>query len=53
MTDLIGDDVEAVISEVERPEYPLIFVDTGGFKGNSYYGYDIVIKKPFLNSTYP
>ena len=36
-----------VISEVERPEYPLIFVDTGGFKGNSYYGYDIVIKSLF------
>ena len=47
MTDLIGDDVEAVISEVEKPEYPLIFVDTGGFKGNSYYGYDIVIKSLF------
>lgn len=47
MTDLIGDDVESVISEVERPEYPLIFVDTGGFKGNSYYGYDIVIRSLF------
>ena len=47
MTDLIGDDVESVLNEVERPEYPLIFIDTGGFKGNSYYGYDIVIKGLF------
>ena len=47
MTDLIGDDVESVISEVERPEYPLVFVDTGGFKGNSYAGYDAIMEGLF------
>ena len=47
MTDLIGDDVEAVINEVEKPEFPLVYVDTGGFKGNSYAGYDDIIKGLF------
>ncbi|MBR1824771.1 MAG: hypothetical protein IJ779_11160 [Ruminococcus sp.] len=47
MTDLIGDDVEAVLNEVEKPDSPLVYIDTGGFKGNSYYGYDIVIQGLF------
>ena len=47
MTDLIGDDVEAVISEAEFSGVPLIYVDTGGFKGNSYYGYDAVLQGLF------
>ncbi len=47
MTDLIGDDVESVISEVEKPESPLVFVDTGGFKGNSYAGYDAIMEGLF------
>ncbi|MBP1567305.1 MAG: hypothetical protein J6U36_01530 [Oscillospiraceae bacterium] len=47
MTDLIGDDVESVINETERPENPLVYVDTGGFKGNSYHGYDSVMTELF------
>ncbi|MDR1910214.1 MAG: hypothetical protein LBQ35_09935 [Spirochaetaceae bacterium] len=47
VTEMIGDDVQAVVQEVrgdnKYPEAGLVFARTGGFKGNSYYGYDIVM----------
>ncbi|AEF80216.1 nitrogenase component 1 [Leadbettera azotonutricia] len=49
VTEMIGDDVQAVVSEInseiEEKEIDagLVFARTGGFKGNSYYGYDIVL----------
>ncbi|MDR1930245.1 MAG: hypothetical protein LBQ44_06385 [Treponema sp.] len=50
VTEIIGDDVQAVAAEL-RPglrgpggkEASLVFARTGGFKGNSYYGYDLVL----------
>ncbi len=36
---LIGDDVEAVVSEF-REQVPIINLDTAGFKGNSFDGYE-------------
>jgi nitrogenase molybdenum-iron protein beta chain len=47
VTEMIGDDVGAVISELaaEAGEgKSLVFARTGGFKGNSYDGYDIVLE---------
>jgi nitrogenase molybdenum-iron protein beta chain len=47
VTEIIGDDVQAVVSQFRNgravPGTELIFARTGGFKGNSYYGYDIVM----------
>ena len=47
VTEMIGDDVQAVVQEIKgenkHPETDLVFARTGGFKGNSYYGYDIVM----------
>ena len=47
VTEIIGDDIGAVVSEIQ-PELDsktsLIFARTGGFKGNSYYGYDLVMQ---------
>jgi nitrogenase molybdenum-iron protein beta chain len=51
VTEIIGDDVKAIVSEIrseidndQNPESPaLIFANTGGFLGNSYKGYDIVM----------
>jgi nitrogenase molybdenum-iron protein beta chain len=51
VTEMIGDDVQAVVNEVQaenrsrgrHTDASLVFARTGGFKGNSYYGYDIVM----------
>jgi nitrogenase molybdenum-iron protein beta chain len=49
VTEMIGDDVQAVVSEIRDEiqesgeDISLAFARTGGFKGNSYYGYDLVM----------
>ena len=41
---LIGDDVEGVVSEFRKPEYPpIINVKSSGFNGTSYDGYDLFL----------
>jgi len=41
---LIGDDVEGVVSEFKKPEYPpIINVKSSGFNGTSYDGYDLFL----------
>ena len=42
MTDIIGDDVRAVVSEFQRQGKPVIFAETGGFKGESNVGADFI-----------
>jgi nitrogenase molybdenum-iron protein beta chain len=44
MTDIIGDDVKSIVSDYQRNGKPLIVAETGGFKGNSYHGYDLILK---------
>jgi nitrogenase molybdenum-iron protein beta chain len=48
MTDIIGDDIKGVLSELGQTEKPLLFIDSGGFKGNSYYGYSKIMEELFL-----
>jgi nitrogenase molybdenum-iron protein beta chain len=48
VTDIIGDDVKSVLSEIGKKEKPIVFIDSGGFKGNSYYGYSKIIEELFL-----
>lgn len=40
---LIGDDIEAVVDEF-RNDVPIVNLDTAGFKGNSYDGYDAFLE---------
>jgi nitrogenase molybdenum-iron protein beta chain len=47
MTDIIGDDVNGVINDLNPFPKPVIFLETGGFKGNSYYGYGRLIEELF------
>ncbi len=47
MTDIIGDDVKGVLSEIGEKDKPILFIDTGGFQGNSYYGYSKLIEVLF------
>ncbi|GHU49661.1 oxidoreductase nitrogenase component 1 [Clostridia bacterium] len=48
MTDIIGDDVKAVVDDMSPFPNPVIFLETGGFKGNSYYGYGRLIEELFV-----
>jgi nitrogenase molybdenum-iron protein beta chain len=44
---MIGDDVAAVVREFQAPGRALLLTETGGFKGNSYVGYDQVLQTLF------
>jgi nitrogenase molybdenum-iron protein beta chain len=48
MTDIIGDDAKAVVDSLRPLPKPVIFLESGGFKGNSYYGYGRLIEELFL-----
>jgi Nitrogenase molybdenum-iron protein, alpha and beta chains len=53
MTEIIGDDVKGVLSEIGKKDKPILFIDTGGFKGNSYYGYSRLIEELFVQYIRP
>lgn len=43
--DLIGDDVGSVVKRLRRQsKVPILFAETGGFRGNTYRGYELVIE---------
>ncbi|MDR0817078.1 MAG: hypothetical protein LBN35_00405 [Clostridiales Family XIII bacterium] len=41
--DIIGDDIQAVVRQYSNEEHVLIGAETGGFNGDGYAGYDIVL----------
>jgi nitrogenase molybdenum-iron protein beta chain len=43
MVEMIGDDLDAVVSEFSDQEKPVLAVHTPSFRGNSYLGYDLVL----------
>lgn len=43
-SEIIGDDVEAVTSKYRKDGYPIVNVETGGFKGTNYFGHELVLK---------
>ncbi|AGK99525.1 nitrogenase component 1 [Clostridium pasteurianum] len=47
MTEIIGDDVEAVLRNFKDSKIPILSIETGGFRGNSYNGYEGVLEKLF------
>lgn len=42
--DIVGDDVGQVVSEYQKRGIPIVFAETGGFKGTNYKGHEIVIE---------
>ncbi len=44
MTDIIGDDIHSVVKEFQAKDVPIIGAETGGFKGDGYKGYDLVLQ---------
>ncbi len=51
--EIVGDDVEEVVSEFEDREKPVIFCSTAGFKGNNYKGHEWVINSLIDNYLEP
>jgi nitrogenase molybdenum-iron protein beta chain len=54
--EMIGDDIFAVVNEFRAEGVPIIGASTGGFRGNSYWGYDLVLQalfKDFLEKNLP
>jgi nitrogenase molybdenum-iron protein beta chain len=47
MVEMIGDDVKAVARKFQDHRVPVLSADTGGFHGNSFKGYDIVLSTLF------
>nr|MBP3283530.1 hydrogenase [Treponema sp.] len=43
-TGIIGDDIDSIASEFRDEGYPVIAAETSGFKGNNYFGHDLVLK---------
>jgi nitrogenase molybdenum-iron protein beta chain len=43
MVEMIGDDLDAVVSDFEEEEKPVLAVHTPSFRGNSYLGYDLLL----------
>ncbi|MDP4178281.1 MAG: nitrogenase component 1 [Bacillota bacterium] len=42
--ELVGDDVAAVVGEFQKKDVPIVYAETGGFKGNNLIGHEIVVK---------
>lgn len=53
MTDIIGDDIQSVIHEHQTNGIPVIGLETGGFKGTSYKGYDLLLEGLFRHYLQP
>ncbi|HMA93942.1 MAG TPA: nitrogenase component 1 [Polyangiaceae bacterium] len=50
---MIGDDAAAVVREFNGPKHTVLLAETGGFKGNSYVGYDQVLQTLFRDYLQP
>ena len=44
ISDLVGDDVESVVSNFQKQGVPIVVAETGGFKGNNFTGHELVTK---------
>ncbi|ADY57047.1 oxidoreductase/nitrogenase component 1 [Syntrophobotulus glycolicus DSM 8271] len=43
-SDIVGDDVGEVVGEFRDQGYPVIFAETGGFKGSNLFGHELVLE---------
>jgi len=47
VTEVIGDDIKSVVHDFREEGVTIIGAETGGFRGNSYVGYDLVLQALF------
>jgi nitrogenase molybdenum-iron protein beta chain len=45
--EMIGDNIKVVVADFRADGAPIIGAETGGFRGNSYWGYDLVLQALF------
>jgi nitrogenase molybdenum-iron protein beta chain len=43
-SDIVGDDVGEVVRNFQNRGKPVIYAETGGFKGTNYYGHELVLQ---------
>lgn len=43
-SDLVGDDVGSVVREFQQKGVPIVYAETGGFKGDAFIGYELVLQ---------
>lgn len=54
ISDIVGDDVGSVVKEFQENGVPIIYAETGGFKGDAYKGHELVLEaiiKQYLKPT--
>lgn len=42
-SDIVGDDVGEVVREFQEQGKPIVFAETGGFKGTNFFGHELVV----------
>lgn len=40
--EIVGDDVSEVITQFQKEDVPIVYAETGGFKGNNFIGHEII-----------
>jgi len=53
VTEIVGDDILSIVREFKADGVPIVGAHTGGFKGNAYQGYDIVLQALFKDFVEP
>ncbi|MDR3283034.1 MAG: hypothetical protein LBS92_05440, partial [Candidatus Methanoplasma sp.] len=43
ISDIVGDDVQSVVGEFQRRNVPIVYAETGGFKGNNFTGHETIV----------
>ncbi|MCH3963700.1 MAG: hydrogenase [Clostridium sp.] len=43
-SDIVGDDVGSLVDEYKKKGIPIVFAETGGFKGSNFKGHEVVLK---------
>jgi len=44
ISDLVGDDIGGVVSPYQRRGVPIVYAETGGFRGNNFTGHELVTR---------
>jgi nitrogenase molybdenum-iron protein beta chain len=44
VSDIVGDDVQSVVGEFQRRNAPVVYAETGGFRGNNFIGHELIVR---------
>lgn len=43
-SDIVGDDIASIVGDYKAEGIPIVYAETGGFKGSSYLGHELILK---------